>query len=339
MKKNRTILITGSAGFIGFHMTRYLMAKNWKVLGIDGITKNYDVNLKQARHALLSKNKLFTKYEFLLENKEKLLNICLKFKPEIIIHLAAQAGVRYSIENPEIYLRSNVNVTFNILELAKKIKVKHLLFASTSSVYGYNQKLPFVENSNCNRPLSFYASTKIASESMSHAYSYSYGIPISVFRFFTVYGPWGRPDMALHRFTESILNDKMINVYNHGKMKRDFTYIDDLVKGAYFLIDTIPKKPSQKRKTFNNDSLSEVAPWRVVNIGNAESIKLLDFVTEIENALGKKAKKNFVKMQIGDVSETWSNIELLESLTGFTPKTKLSDGIKTFVNWYKNYYQ
>ena len=294
MNDYKTILVTGSAGFVGYHMSNYLMSKNFKVVGIDGMTNNYDVGLKQARHDLLSKNTLFSKNEFLLENKDQLLDVCLKSKPDAIIHLAAQAGVRYSLENPEVYLNSNIVATFNILQISKIIKIKHLLLSSTSSVYGYNDDIPFKENLNCNRPLSFYASSKIACESMSHAFSYTHKIPTTIFRFFTVYGPWGRPDMALYKFTDSILKGKAIDVYNHGKMKRDFTYIDDLVKGAYYLIDIVPDLPGSKKRSIENDSLSEVAPWRIVNIGNSTSINLLDFISELENVIGEKAKKNFI---------------------------------------------
>ncbi len=332
-------LITGSAGFIGYHLSKLLLSKNYTVLGIDGFTDYYDVKLKKDRNRQLKKHSNFKDYECLLENYDKMSSICLKEKPDIIIHLAAQAGVRYSIENPRSYVDSNLIGTFNILELSKILKVKHLLIASTSSIYGFSEMFPFHENQKSDKQISFYAATKKANESMAHAYAYTYKIPTTVFRFFTVYGPWGRPDMALFKFTKAILSGNIIDIFNHGDMKRDFTFVDDLVKSIFLLSKKIPSNSKKRKKIFKNDSLSNVAPWRVVNIGNSKSIGLINYVNELELALGKKAKKNFVGMQVGDVKETLSDTKLLENLTGFKPDTSIEVGIKKFVDWYLTYYK
>ena len=336
--KNKTIFITGTAGFIGFHLAQLLLNQGYKVIGLDGITDYYDINLKKRRHEILSCNKSFIKNEGMLEDKSLIFNICEQHKPDFIVHLAAQAGVRYSIENPEIYLNSNILGTFNILEASRKIQVKHLLMASTSSVYGSNFKMPFTENMKSDTQMSFYAATKKANENMSHSYSHIYNIPTTMFRFFTVYGPWGRPDMALFKFADAITKEKKIDVYNYGKMKRDFTYIDDLVKAISLLIDVKPKKDSYIKNKFKNDSISNIAPWRLVNICNSKSINLLDFIHELEKVMGKQAKKNFLKIQAGDVVETLGDNTLLKQLTGYTPSTEIKEGIKKFFNWYKDYY-
>ena len=275
----------------------------------------------------------------MLEDTEALNKICLKFKPKIIIHLAAQAGVRYSFQNPEAYVKSNLLGFFNILEIARKLSISHLLLASTSSVYGSNLLTPFNEKDKADLQLSFYAATKKSNESMSHAYSYNYKIPTTVLRFFTVYGPWGRPDMALFKFTKSILSDEPIDIYNFGKMKRDFTYIDDLVKSISLLIDKAPKELRKRKTLYKNDSISNVAPWRIVNIGNSKPVDLIKYVETLEKTLGKKSKKNYMKMQMGDVKETFSNTDLLKELTGFRPNKLLSEGIKEFVKWYLTYFK
>lgn len=329
------ILITGTAGFIGFHLARSLLEDGFKIHGYDGMTNYYDVNLKRARHKLLLKNPNFTKSEEMLENKDKLDEICDKFKPEIIVHLAAQAGVRYSLENPRAYIDSNIIGTFNVMELSKRFEVKHLLMASTSSVYGANLEMPFNEIEKTDSQLTIYAATKKANESMAHSYSYLWKIPTTMFRFFTVYGPWGRPDMALFKFVSGILNNKTIDVYANGEMYRDFTYIDDLIKGIKLLINTIPTSGKKISKT---DSISPVAPYRIVNIGNSNRIKLINFIETIEDNLGIKASKNFLPMQKGDVPATWANISLLSSLTNYTPQTNFKEGIDKFIKWYRKYY-
>ena len=274
----------------------------------------------------------------MLENKDLLKKTLNKFKPEIIIHLAAQAGVRYSIEQPRTYLSSNIIGTFNIIELAHKIKVKHLLIASSSSVYGANKKIPYRENDNVQSQLSVYASTKLATESLAHSYSNIWKLPTTVLRFFTVYGPWGRPDMALFKFTKSIINGKKIDIYNNGNMYRDFTYIDDIVKSISLLMKAIPK--NEKNFITNKiDSLSPVAPFRVVNIGNSKKIKLLDFIKAIENSLGLKAIRNYMPMQKGDVAMTLANIDLLKKLTNIKPKTNYKEGVRKFIEWYLRYHK
>ena len=338
-KSYNTVLITGTAGFIGFHLAKSMLENNWNVIGIDGLTNYYDVSLKQARQNILIENNNFISYKVMLEDEDDVYKIFKKHLPNIVIHLAAQAGVRYSIENPKSYLQSNIVGTFNILEMAKNFKVNHLLFASTSSAYGSNKQMPFQENQKTDTQMSFYAATKKACENMSHSYSYTHEIPITVFRFFTVYGPWGRPDMALFKFTKAILEGNQIDVYNYGKMSRDFTYISDLVEAIRLLIKVKPEIPDSRKSNFKFDSISDVAPWRLVNIGNSKSVPLIEFIQEIEKQLGKKANKNFMEIQIGDVPNTMSNVDLLMQLTNFKPNTPVSTGIEKFVSWYKYYYQ
>ena len=338
MDKN-IAFITGTSGFIGFHLANLLLKSNWQVIGFDGLTDYYDVSLKKNREQLLKSHKNFVSHRGMLEDRKLMLNLCKQYKPSIIIHLAAQAGVRYSINNPKAYFDSNMLGTFNVLEISKEIKIKHLLIASTSSVYGSNTNVPFDENQKSDTQMSFYAATKKANEVMSHSYAHIYNLPTTVFRFFTVYGPWGRPDMALFKFTKSILEDKEIDVYNFGDMKRDFTYVDDLVKSIKLLINKIPDIKNINIGNIEFDSISNVAPWRVVNIGNSHPTNLLDYIEEIEKSLGIKAKKKLMGMQKGDVKETSSDVHLLEKLTGFKPNTPIKIGIKNFVEWYKNYYK
>lgn len=333
MKK---ILITGTAGFIGFHLSKLLLKENFKIQGYDGMTDYYDVNLKHARHNILQKNINFAATEGMLEDNDKLDELANKFKPDVIVHLAAQAGVRYSLKNPRAYINSNIVGTFNVMEVAKKQKVKHLLMASTSSVYGANLKMPFTEMEKADTQLTIYAATKKANESMAHSYSHLWKIPTTMFRFFTVYGPWGRPDMALFKFVSAILNEKPIDIYNNGEMYRDFTYIDDLVYGIKLLINTIP---STNKNISDLDNLSYVAPYRVVNIGNSNKIKLLDFIEAIEENLGKKAIRNYKSIQKGEVLTTWADTSLLQQLTNYSPKTNYKDGISHFIKWYKEYYK
>lgn len=331
--------ITGSAGFIGFHLSNYLLCNGWIVVGLDSMNDYYNVKLKKDRLEKLLLNSNFHNYQGLVQDQSLLETIYSNHQPNYIIHLAAQAGVRFSIENPLSYVESNLIGTFHILEIARKFKTKHLLIASTSSVYGSSQVLPFHENQKSDTPLSFYAATKKSNEVMAHSYSHLYNIPTTMLRFFTVYGPWGRPDMALFKFTRNILSEIPINVFNNGKMKRDFTYINDLVKAIYLLISKIPDNINKKSITIPHDSISNVAPFRVVNIGNSAPINILDYVDQLEKILGKKAKINFLDMQNGEVKVTYSDINLLYELTGYKPKTSLSEGILEFVKWYKSYYQ
>jgi len=332
------IFITGTAGFIGFSLAKNLLEKNHYVCGYDGITNYYDIKLKNNRNNILKKYKKFSFIKGMLENKNLLNKTLKKFKPEIIIHLAAQAGVRYSIDKPRTYLSSNIMGTFNIIELAHLVKVKHLMIASSSSVYGANKKTPYSENDSVKLQMSIYASTKLATESIAHAYSNIWKTPTTVIRFFTVYGPWGRPDMAPFKFTKSILEGKKIDIYNNGNLYRDFTYIDDIVKGVSSLIKKIPKY--KKNPSLNKiDSLSSVAPFRIINIGNSKKIKLLDFIKAFENSLGKKALRNYMPMQKGDVFMTLANTKLLKKITGFMPKTNYKEGVRKFVEWYLDYYK
>ncbi len=335
-KKN--VFITGSSGFIGFHLASLFLSNGWEVVGLDALTDYYDINLKKARQKLLCENSNFHNYEGLVQDVKLLNKIFLNHKPNIVVHLAAQAGVRYSIKHPMSYVESNLIGTFHVLEIARKYKPNHLLMASTSSVYGSNKDYPLNENQKCNTPISFYAATKISNEAMAHSYSHLYEIPITMFRFFTVYGPWGRPDMALFKFTRNILLDEPIDVYNGGNMLRDFTYVADLVKAIFLLISKEPKKVKERKEIIKNDNISTVAPFRVVNIGNSNPINLLDFIKELENILGKEAKKIFLSMQDGDIEKTHSDTNLLRALTGFDPKTNIHEGISQFVKWYKNYY-
>ena len=327
-------LITGTAGFIGFHLAKSLLDKGYKVCGYDGMTDYYDINLKYARHKILLNNPNFVATEGMLEDNEKLNEIADKFQPDVIIHLAAQAGVRYSLENPRAYINSNIVGAFNVMEISRKQKVKHLLMASTSSVYGANLKMPFTEKEKADTQLTIYAATKKSNESMAHAYSHLWKIPTTMFRFFTVYGPWGRPDMALFKFVNGIINNKPIDIYNNGEMYRDFTYVDDLVNGIKLLVDCIPNN----KKVSENDSLSPIAPFRIINIGNSDKIKLLDFINAIEESLNKKAIRNYLPMQKGDVTETWADASLLQKLTSYKPGTNYKKGIKNFVEWYLEYY-
>ena len=330
------ILITGSSGFIGFHLAKKLLEKGHKIHGFDSMNNYYDLRLKNNRYKILRKFKCFSFKKSKLENKKNLERSFKIFKPQIVIHLAAQAGVRYSIEKPRVYLNSNITGTYNIIEASHKYKVKHLIMASSSSVYGANKKFPFKEIDKADTQLSIYAATKKATESMAHSYANIWKIPITVLRFFTVYGPWGRPDMALFKFTKGILTNKKIDIYNNGKMYRDFTYIDDVVNGIILLIKKIPKL--NKKNRYQNDSLSPVAPFRVLNIGNTKKVYLLDFIKQIEKELGKKAIRNYMPLQKGDVKQTLSNSYLLKRITGYNPKTNYKFGIKKFIDWYQKYY-
>ena len=331
------ILITGSSGFIGFHLTKLFLEKKHKVHGYDSMNNYYDVKLKKARLNILKKYHNFSFTKANLENEKMLKKIFKRFKPKIVIHLAAQAGVRYSIDKPRVYLDSNIIGTYNVIEASHLLKVKHLIMASSSSVYGANKNVPFKEIDKTETQLSIYASTKKANESMAHSYSNIWKIPITMLRFFTVYGPWGRPDMALFKFTKGILTNKKIDIYNKGKMFRDFTYIDDIIKGIELLIDKVPS--NKKLNKYSNDSLSPVAPFRILNIGNSKKVFLLDFINQLEKELGKKAIRNYMPLQKGDVKLTLSNTSLLRKITSYKADTNYKLGIKKFLNWYKDYYK
>ncbi|MPQ95166.1 SDR family NAD(P)-dependent oxidoreductase [Thioclava sp. JE_KL1] len=332
------ILITGTAGFIGYHLAKLLLDEGYRVHGYDGMTDYYDVALKQRRHAMLLQNPNFSATEGMLEDLETFDAMADEFKPEIIVHLAAQAGVRYSLEQPRAYIDANIVGTFNVMEAARRHEVQHLLMASTSSVYGANEDMPYAETDKADTQLTIYAATKKATESMGHSYAHLWNLPTTMFRFFTVYGPWGRPDMALFKFTDAILNDRPIDIYNHGEMYRDFTYVEDLVRGIRLLIDAIPERPASRDEIAEGDSLSPVAPYRIVNIGNSDKVKLLDFVDALEAELGRPAKRNYMEMQKGDVPATWADASLLQSLTGYRPQTDVREGIAKFVAWFRDYY-
>lgn len=335
----RTAFITGTAGFIGFHLARHLLAQGWTVHGYDGMTDYYDVSLKRKRHAMLQDHPRFRATEALLEDQASLDRAVDAAAPGVIIHLAGQAGVRYSLENPRAYLDSNVIGTFNVMEAARRLKVDHLLMASTSSVYGANDDMPFTEADKADTQLTIYAATKKATENMAHAYAHLHDVPTTMFRFFTVYGPWGRPDLALYKFVDAMLDGRPIDIYNHGEMYRDFTYVDDLVRAIGLLIDAVPRRPASRADIPAGDSLSPVAPFRVVNIGNSDKVRLLDFVEGIEDALGIKAIRNPMDMQPGDVPATWADCTLLNTLTGYRPATDFRDGVARFVAWFREYHQ
>lgn len=331
----RKVLITGTAGFIGFHLADLLLRQGWQVAGYDGMSDYYDVGLKQARHALLRRHPQFRAVEAQLEDQAALDALADDFAPQVIVHLAAQAGVRYSLEQPRKYVDSNVVGTFNVMEVARRLKVQHLLMASTSSVYGANEKMPFAETDRVDHPLTIYAATKKATEVMGHAYAHLWALPTTMFRFFTVYGPWGRPDMALFKFTDAALKGETIDVYNHGQMARDFTFIDDLIEA---IIRLIPAAPVRGSPVCPEDSLSPVAPFRVVNIGNGAPVGLLDFITEIERAVGRPLARNNMDLQPGEVLRTWADSALLERLTGYRPATPVSQGVPQFVDWFRAHY-
>ncbi len=327
----RTALVTGAAGFIGYHTCRALLDAGWQVVGMDAMTAYYDPALKEARLAQLDGQGRFTFHRGLIE--EPGLVASLMAGADAVIHLAAQAGVRYSIEAPRSYVEANLIGTYEVLEAARAAKPAHLLMASTSSAYGANTDMPYRETDRATHPMSFYAATKIANEAMAHSYAHLYGTPTTMFRFFTVYGPWGRPDMALFKFVRAILQGDPIDVYNHGNMRRDFTYVSDLVTGVIRLIDAVPGTTPIGAM----DSLSPVAPYRVVNIGNGTPVALTDFIAAIEDALGRKAVQNLLPMQPGDVPATWADAALVTALVGALPKTDIQDGVARFVDWYRGW--
>lgn len=328
------VFVTGSAGFIGFHLAKRLLERGDQVHGYDGMTAYYDVRLKQARHEILTRNGGFQATIAPLEDKDALDTAIARFAPDAIVHLAAQAGVREGLRQPQTYVGSNLIGTFNLLESARAAKPSHLLLASTSSIYGANPKVPFEETDRTDFPVSLYAATKKAGEAMSHAYAHLFGIPTTCFRFFTVYGPWGRPDMAYFKFVAAIEKGEPIDVYGGGEMRRDFTYVDDLVESIVRLIPVVPQTGTPAGP---NDSISPVAPWRTLNIGGGAPVSLPDFIIAIEEALGKQATKVMKPMQPGDVFQTFASAELLESLTGYRPTTLLRQGVPAFVDWYREW--
>ncbi|MCL4105473.1 UNVERIFIED_CONTAM: hypothetical protein GTU68_055604 [Idotea baltica] len=332
----RTALVTGSAGFIGYHTARALLEAGWQVVGLDALTDYYDVTLKERRHAMLLQHPGFTAVTARLEEPGRLRGLFEKHRFDAIVHLAAQAGVRHSIDAPRSYVEANLIGTFELLEAARAFPPAHMLLASTSSVYGAEKAMPYHEGQKVDTQMSFYAATKKANEAMAHSYAHLYDLPVTMFRFFTVYGPWGRPDMALFKFTKAILQGDPIDVYNQGDMQRDFTYITDLVAGILGLIEAAPEK---EHPVGDHDSLSDVAPFRVVNIGNGHPVALMDFITAIETALDQTAQKNFLPMQQGDVPATWADATLLKDLTGRAPQTPVADGVAAFVAWFRDYYR
>jgi UDP-glucuronate 4-epimerase len=345
MKK---VLITGTAGFIGYHLTKLLTSEGYQVVGLDSINDYYDVNLKYGRlsdsginredieYNKLIDSSIIRTYRFIKLNLEDQENINELFKNEkfdYVINLAAQAGVRYSLENPQAYINSNIVGFTNILEACRHNKIKHLVYASSSSVYGLNKEMPFSTSDNVDHPISLYAASKKSNELMAHTYSYLFNLPTTGLRFFTVYGPWGRPDMALFLFTKAILDGKPIDVFNFGKMQRDFTYIDDIVMGVKKVLESTP----QKKEEITEPSTS-IAPYKVYNIGNSSPVKLTDFIEAIELALDKKADRNLLPIQAGDVEKTWANVDDLIADLDYKPATDIHVGVKNFIDWYRNYY-
>lgn len=330
-------LITGTAGFIGFHLAKRLIDEGHFVVGFDGMTPYYDVRLKQRRHAVLERSNGFKAVTAMLEDRAALDRAAELAEPEIIIHLAAQAGVRYSLENPKAYVDSNLVGSWNILELAKKIAPKHLMLASTSSIYGANEKIPFAEADRADEPMTLYAATKKSMEVMAHSYAHLYRVPTTAFRFFTVYGPWGRPDMALFKFVDAIRHSRPIDIYGEGQMSRDFTYIDDLIEGIVQLSHIAPSEENRVAAGTAIDTLSRHAPFRVVNIGGGQPVELMTFVETVERAMGRPAIRNLLPMQQGDVPRTYASPDLLEALTGFKPSVPVEEGVARFVEWYEEY--
>ena len=331
----KTALVTGSAGFIGYHVSARLLQLGWRVVGLDAFSDYYDVALKDRRQAMLSQSAGFIPVRGRLEDPGRLAALFDAHRPDLVVHLAAQAGVRHSIDAPRDYVEANLVGTFELLEAARACPPAHMLLASTSSAYGASTDMPYRETARADHQMSFYAATKKATESMAHSYAHLYRLPVTMFRFFTVYGPWGRPDMAHFKFTRAILQGEPIEVFNHGKMQRDFTYIDDLIDGIAGLIDAVPgDTPASER-----DSLSPVAPFRVVNIGANAPVPLMAFIAAIETATGRTAIKVMQDMQPGDVPATWADTGLLQDLTGYVPKVGVTEGVQRFVDWYRDYYR
>ncbi len=335
--KYNTILVTGTAGFIGFHLAKRLLSEGKKVVGIDNINDYYDVSLKQDRLKMLQENPNFSFYKIDLAHKSDMEKVFKEGQIDVVVNLAAQAGVRYSLQNPHAYIDSNIVGFLNILECCRYNSVKHLVFASSSSVYGANTKMPFSVHDNVDHPVSLYAASKKSNELMAHTYSHLFKLPCTGLRFFTVYGPWGRPDMALFLFTKAILTGEPIKIFNHGKMQRDFTYIDDIVEGI-IRVAANPPQPNLNWQGDHPDPGSSYTNYKIYNIGNNQPVELMTFIEAIEKALGKVAIKEFLDLQPGDVPATYANVDDLIEDVGFKPKTKIEIGIENFVNWYKSYY-
>lgn len=331
------ILVTGSAGFIGFHVARALLEEGNEVIGLDNLNKYYDVNLKLARNKILKKYPNYTFYKIDLQDRKRIDALFTKNKIQKVCHLGAQAGVRYSLINPYCYIDSNIVGFLNIVEASRRNKIKHFVFASSSSVYGANTKMPYSVHQNVDHPLSLYAATKKSNELIAHTYAHLYKLPCTGLRFFTVYGPWGRPDMALFIFTKAITKGKTINVFNYGKMQRDFTYIDDIVEGVVRVLKKIPK-PDLKWDSTRPDAGASYAPYKIYNIGNHNPVNLMDVITLLEENIGKKAKIHFEPMQPGDVPSTYADIDDLIEDVNFVPKTSFEEGTKRFIQWYKDFY-
>lgn len=328
-------LVTGTAGFIGFNLAKELLSRGHQVVGIDNFSNYYDVTLKERRNEVLEAFPNFQVHRIQLEDGPAVDRIFEAYKPEVVVHLAAQAGVRYSIDHPEAYVSANLVGTFNVLESSRRHRPEHLLAASTSSAYGANTDMPFHETDRAVHPMTLYAATKTATELMGHSYAHLFGVPTTFFRFFTVYGPWGRPDMALFKFTDAILAGQAIDVYGHGQMSRDFTFIDDLVESIIRLTDVKPG--GEPLGSF--DSLSPAAPFRLVNIGQGSPSNLMDYIAALERELGREAIKNFLPIQMGDVPATFASVQLLEALTGYKPSTPIEVGVPAFVAWYRDYFR
>ncbi len=332
------VLVTGAAGFIGFHVCRALLARGDSVVGLDNVNDYYEVGLKEARLAQLQSDPGFSFLRAGLEERSAMETLFQEHRFEGVINLAAQAGVRYSLENPHAYIDSNLVGFTNILECCRHNRVAHLVYASSSSVYGMNTNMPFSVHDNVDHPVSLYAASKKANELMAHTYSHLYGVPTTGLRFFTVYGPWGRPDMALFLFTRAILAGEPIKVFNHGEMRRDFTYIDDIVEGVVRVLDQ-PAQPNPDWDSASPDPGSSSAPYRIYNIGNNQPVKLLDFISAIEEALGMEAEKELLPIQPGDVPATFADIDALETAVGYRPATPIEVGVGRFIAWYRDYYQ
>ena len=338
MYKSHPILVTGAAGFIGFHLSRRLLEEGFPVIGVDSLNDYYDVSLKHSRLAILKEAANFEFYHQKLEEYDALAEVFEKNKIKIVINLAAQAGVRYSLTHPHAYINANITGFLNVLEACRHFDIEHLIYASSSSIYGANTSMPFSVGDTVDHPLSLYAATKKSNELMAHTYASSFGLPVTGLRFFTVFGPWGRPDMALFLFTKAILEDKPIDVFNNGKMKRDFTYVDDIVEGIFRLLDHPPVE-NKDWDAKNPDSASSFAPYQLFNIGNNSPVELMDYIGAVEENLGKEAKKNFLPLQIGDVPETYADVSALEAKVGYKPSTPVKEGVRKFIDWYKEYYK
>ncbi len=338
MDGEKVVLVTGAAGFIGFHLSQKLLATGHKVVGIDNLNDYYDVQLKKDRLSQLESLEGFKFFQIDIADNAGIAKVFQNDRIDYVVNLAAQAGVRYSLENPHAYISANLVGFTNILEQCRHHKIEHLVFASSSSVYGANTQQPFSVKHNVDHPISLYAATKKANELLAHSYASNFSLPVTGLRFFTVYGPWGRPDMALFLFTKAILNDQPIDVFNNGEMSRDFTYIDDIVEGIFRVLK-IPAKPNVSWNSDDPDPSSSFAPFRICNIGSNSPSSLLRFIELIEEATGKVAQKNFLPMQMGDVPSTYADVSNLTEITGYSPGTSLQTGIENFVKWYRDYFK